>query len=324
MRRPEAQYWSPFWSNPTITSFGNLFPSNYDGLMLEFWKRQSCGDLQRVVDLACGNGALTWIANDLLNSGSGRTRITGVDLAAIDPFKALGRRAGDYPLVDFIGSTAIERLPFEEASIDLVISQYGVEYSDLDKTIPEIGRVLKASGKIGLILHDKESVIVKGAVQHLDDFKIVADDICLHDLLLDLDALRQADKNFKRLSQTVHYQSLQARINEDSYQIRLILRSHPPGSPVGPYLERLWKASEAVPGKKVVSQRPLIEHARDSLRGHIERIEDLYAAALSVAEQEHLIALIKREGFTITDNEVLRYKDNDNFGTVLAAHRTGG
>ncbi|MCK6371332.1 MAG: hypothetical protein L6Q83_08420, partial [Gammaproteobacteria bacterium] len=61
MKKLDIRYWGPFWRNPTITSFGKLFPDNYDGAMLEFWRRQVTADVADIVDLACGNGALTWI-----------------------------------------------------------------------------------------------------------------------------------------------------------------------------------------------------------------------------------------------------------------------
>ena len=68
-----------------------MFPNNYDGSILEFWKRQLIGEFNHIVDIGCGNGALVWICNEILNQGSGKTHLTGVDFADISPFKALGR-----------------------------------------------------------------------------------------------------------------------------------------------------------------------------------------------------------------------------------------
>lgn len=142
MSNPDPQDWTPYWRRPTLTSFGDIFPNNYDGSILEFWQRQLTGQLQHVVDVACGNGALTWIANSILNRDGNRTRVTGVDFADIDPFAALKRKPGRYPQVRFIGNTPAEQLPFADASVDLLISQYGIEYSDLSRSVPEAARVL--------------------------------------------------------------------------------------------------------------------------------------------------------------------------------------
>ncbi len=70
MKQPDPQDWTRYWQRPTITSFGDMFPNNYDDTMLEFWQGQLTGELEHVVDVACGNGALSWIADDILNSDS--------------------------------------------------------------------------------------------------------------------------------------------------------------------------------------------------------------------------------------------------------------
>ena len=175
MKKLDAKIWSHSWQSPRLTSFGADLPNNYDGAFLEFWKQQLQGKFSHVVDLACGNGALTWISDDILNSGDRKTAITGVDFASISPFRALGRQEKDYPEVRFIGNSPIEKLPFEDNSVDLVVSQYGLEYSNLDKSIPEIGRVLTSSGKMSFILHDRDGVIVRDATKSIrgiqDDLK---------------------------------------------------------------------------------------------------------------------------------------------------------
>ena len=70
MNFPDPKDWSLYWRRPTVTSFGDLFPENYDGAILEFWKTQLVGEFNHVVDIACGNGALTWLANEIINSRS--------------------------------------------------------------------------------------------------------------------------------------------------------------------------------------------------------------------------------------------------------------
>ena len=136
MQNSDPQDWTIFWKRSTTTSFPQIFPNNYDGSILEFWQRQLAGDFHHIVDVACGNGALTWVSNEILNNGPRKTNITGVDFADISPFKVLHRKKRDFPAIRFIGNTPAENLPFEDQSVDLVISQYGLEYTNPDKTIP--------------------------------------------------------------------------------------------------------------------------------------------------------------------------------------------
>lgn len=321
MKKLDAKYWSPFWRNPTITSFGHLFPDNYDGAMLEFWQRQITADVRELLDLACGNGALTWIASDITAALGADTNITGIDIAAIDPFTALGRDPAGFPRVRFVGSTRIEALPLPDGAADLAISQYGIEYAEPEAAIPEVGRVLGAGGRMAFIMHDRESVIVKGAIQHLDDFRRVRDEIRLHELCMAFDEMLRSDRNFRRLAQTDAFRKLEARIAEASYFLRLMLRAHPATSPVARYAGSLGQVLQMRSGKDAANRRRLIELAIGQLQAHIERVEDLWLAALSQAGRERFVALVEQQGFVVTDLDVLRYKDGDNFGTMFAARR---
>ncbi len=72
MKKIDEKSWSTMWENPSITTFGwGDFAENYDGAILEFWKSQLNGEFNQVLDLACGNGALTWIANNHGAQGEG-------------------------------------------------------------------------------------------------------------------------------------------------------------------------------------------------------------------------------------------------------------
>ncbi len=46
-----------------------------------------------------------------------------------------------------------EDLPFPDGAFDLIVSQYGIEYSALDRSVPEMLRILAAGGRIALLLH---------------------------------------------------------------------------------------------------------------------------------------------------------------------------
>jgi ubiquinone/menaquinone biosynthesis C-methylase UbiE len=82
--------WTRYLRNHTLTSFGRIFPDNYDGAIRAFWQQQLTAEpVKHVVDICCGNGALCWIANEILNADVLTTQITGIDFADIDPFQVL-------------------------------------------------------------------------------------------------------------------------------------------------------------------------------------------------------------------------------------------
>jgi len=322
MKQPDPQDWTPYWTRPSITSFGAMFPNNYDDSILEFWKRQLNGEFDHIVDIACGNGALTWICNEILNSGPRKTRITGVDFADISPFKALGRKESDYPEIRFIGNTPAEQLPFEDHSIDLVVSQYGVEYTNLDEAIPEIARILVSAGRMSFIMHDKESSIIRGATAHIDDYRTVLYDIALHDLALELDELYQRVRSSEKQQESRERgEELVRKINLSGDKIRNLIRDYQRRSPVHLYMERLNQALENARSNKKFGRKELMIQARNTLRSYIERIEDLEIAARSAEDRRHMVSLIEHAGFTITEESKLPYRNDDNIGTILVAQR---
>ncbi len=324
MSKLDAKSWIPYWEKLQVTTFNDIFKDNYDDSILDFWQEQLQGNFQHIVDLACGNGALSWICNDLLNINGENVQITGVDFSDINPFKFLGKDKKDFPSISFVGNTGIEKLPFDDASIDLAISQYGLEYSDLDKTIPELGRVLKANAKMAFILHDVRSSIIKGTASILDDIKYVANELRLHDLFFELDELYQTDKNIRHLQATDNYKQVMTRLNQKLVKTQSIMRRQENSSLLSEYSMSLIKAFELTPKnvKKLKSNRKnIIEKARDQLFDHIARLEGLHSIALCEEQRDQLVGLIEKEGFNIVERRVLPYKTEENFGTVIVASR---
>ena len=66
MKKLSSQEWTRFWDeSASITTFGTHKDKNYELQILEFWQHQLVGNFEQVVDLACGNGALSWIAHEI-------------------------------------------------------------------------------------------------------------------------------------------------------------------------------------------------------------------------------------------------------------------
>lgn len=321
MKKLNPEDWSPFWKNRTITSFRETFPDNYDGAILDFWRAQLTGRPAHVVDLACGNGALTWICNEILNEGRVRSQITGVDFSDIAPFTVLERDPARYPAVRFIGNTPIENLPFAGGSIDFFVSQYGLEYADPDRAIREIGRTLSPTGRIAFILHDRNSTITRNVTEHLDDFRLVLDEIRMHDLAVELaDLFRQYPDPETRARQA-RFTALMARIRQASGRVDGLRRHHPPNSPLHLYVQRLNAAFDESRRQSDAQRRLLIAQARDGFTTHIRRVEDLRAASLTATDRDRLVSLLEAENLAVTALFTLAYGKEENIGTALCARR---
>ncbi len=92
-----------------------------------------------VLELGCGGGQWSMF---LADAG---VRSVGLDLSREQLRAALGLMRTAYPLVQ--GDA--ERLPFGDASFDLVLSDYGaMSWADPYRTVPEVARVLRPGGRL--------------------------------------------------------------------------------------------------------------------------------------------------------------------------------
>jgi SAM-dependent methyltransferase len=102
----------------------------------------------RVLDLGCGAGA---VARALM--GARRDlQISGIDIARV-PF-VIDQQ------VDLLSDTAMESLPFTDASFAAVVSQFGFEYSQIDQAARELARVPAPGAGFSFLVHHAESSIV--------------------------------------------------------------------------------------------------------------------------------------------------------------------
>ncbi|MFW5969905.1 MAG: class I SAM-dependent methyltransferase [Halofilum sp. (in: g-proteobacteria)] len=177
---PESDPWDRYWAYGNLHSFSQVTEGNYGGRIASFWRHhfEALADGACIVDIATGNGAVALLALDAA-AGTGRTfRIHGTDLAAIDP----ATRIADADLrerlqrIRFHPRTPAESLPFADASVDLACSQFGLEYSDTTRSIPELARVLRPGGRAALILHHHASSIVRSAREEARGLDYVLDE----------------------------------------------------------------------------------------------------------------------------------------------------
>jgi len=141
------------------------------------WRRQAAGRFRhvlrrtdaRILDLCCGTGDFAFALErvrleEIRDGGAYRFPIIGcdfsepmLDLAAI---KADGRGR----VTAFAGADAL-RLPFADASFNLVMSAFGFRnLANYDAGLREIARVLKPSGEVGILEFSEPSSTWTSAV----------------------------------------------------------------------------------------------------------------------------------------------------------------
>ncbi len=159
--------WDRYWAYGNLHSFSQVTGGNYGGGIAAFWRErfEALPDGACIVDVATGNGAVALLALDAAAATGRGFTVHGTDLAAIDP---VTRVADDdvrdrLARIHFHPHTPAESLPFADATVDLACSQFGLEYSDTARSIPELARVLRPGGNAALILHHGDASIVRSA-----------------------------------------------------------------------------------------------------------------------------------------------------------------
>lgn len=161
---PEGEIWSQYWHYDRIAScFDGAGQANYADDIAEGWRRffDTLSNGARILDLCTGNGAAALIAAETARERGVNFRIVAVDQADIDPASHVSRHGEDYASIIFLRGTEIEALPFPRAGFAAVISQYGIEYTDLDRSLPEAVRMLAPGGRLRFVIHAAD-----GAVAH--------------------------------------------------------------------------------------------------------------------------------------------------------------
>jgi len=154
-----SEHWSEYWRQGYITSFGDAFKKNYQGEIKSVWQSFSLSMKERskILDIGTGNGAVIELIQDVSEHDC-----IGIDSAKINSSITSNINGC------FMSNVSAEEMPFNDEDFDVVISQFALEYSDVKLSIKEISRVLRPRGKIYLVCHVPNSIIVSPNIDILE------------------------------------------------------------------------------------------------------------------------------------------------------------
>lgn len=167
---PTSDAWSRFWAGGAPHSCAGSFGTRYGGAIGRWWidAFAALDDRFVVLDVGTGGGPLPRLLVERAAGGLDRMPlIHAVDLATVvfgwipDPPPPWAARIVLHP------NTAAESLPLPAASVDFVCSQFGIEYADPDRSIAEVLRVLKPTGRAAFVVHAADSVLAAVAADEL-------------------------------------------------------------------------------------------------------------------------------------------------------------
>ncbi|PAJ72520.1 hypothetical protein CJF42_20790 [Pseudoalteromonas sp. NBT06-2] len=164
--------WSQFWSENKL---GDCFSLNGESdlsqVLIKYWEKYFVNNSSSrfVLDLACGNG---FVGKCAINT---MTKICciGVDQAS-DIGKTDFNNFDTQSKLKILSGINISDTKFVDNEFDLVVSQFGLEYGNINEdSMKHILKQIKPGGELNFIAHHPESFICKQSKIELEILKYI-------------------------------------------------------------------------------------------------------------------------------------------------------
>jgi len=285
--------WSAYWKSGFS---GSCVANNNDELpaaVKSFWESFCLSSLKnhmQILDLCSGGGVLPHlfvkVSDDDLHLTINSTDYSEVKHDTLD----LGHKR-----IQFIANCNCEDLPFKANTYDILTSSYGVEYSDIEKTIPEAKRVMKSGGSFALVIHTDDSEIVKNVQLQKQQGHFILEKSGFFNSFKKYYQTKRIGKAFQNSAE----KKLQQALNTIKKQI---LSYQNPGV----FYSVLEAASDTFHFGQNHSPSATIRHIQQmerALKQNFNRMKNLQEI---VHQEKTLIKCIKSNGFTISFNKKIK------------------
>ena len=170
----EVQVWSMYWAGGQRNSCLAAHRESDQQELSNYWRKlaQQLPKHARVLDLACGNGAVAYALQD----SRADITIDAVDKSELNPVTAAGEQyscPADQSKLSFHAKLDILDLPEKFNNYDLICSQFGIEYAGL-LAIPEmLERRLKLGGRLAFLIHNKNGDLYESSCKKINEYKVL-------------------------------------------------------------------------------------------------------------------------------------------------------
>jgi len=161
----DVQHWDAFWQarDKAISQEDVGARDRAPALYWESFFRQAFdrNPRPRLIDIACGNGAVTEIAMTIAQDMA-----VNVDAYCLDySMSAVDELRKRFPEVEGIACDARE-IPYQDGEFDIVVSQFGIEYAGRDAFL-EASRLVAPGGTLTALVHLADGAINKECADNL-------------------------------------------------------------------------------------------------------------------------------------------------------------
>lgn len=290
----ETDSWSEYWQAGQKTTFGSLADFRENAHLAKLWRDLLGQSLKgKVLDIGCGNGALSLLLVQLAQEQQ-----IDIDVYAIDSAK-IQQSDENRANVHFYAETSAEEMPFADQYFDSAVSHFGFEYTDVDTSLISTHRVLNPGATLTLVSHHRSSWLSRESFDILRQLIGIEESgliNTLSSLLGRLDILQsrsldpskdqEAEKLREALNRTA--KGLQDKTSTTAFDPTFTLQ-------VISAALRVFKEEHRA-GK---SRSEYVNLLQDSLRSHAARLQAHKNAALSDEEWTMFKVKIEAAGFEV-------------------------
>ena len=163
----QANAWSALWRSGLVTAWGNQqYPGNSRRFFEEAVQAVAHRDPRaRMLDIGTGNLAIPRIALAVAPS----LDVHGLDIAEMHPELLTDLSAEERARLDRVTrhQRPAEDSGFDNESVALVTGAFALEYTDMDRTLAEIARILTPGGSGAFLLHHPDGPVIRSLVERL-------------------------------------------------------------------------------------------------------------------------------------------------------------
>jgi SAM-dependent methyltransferase len=320
-----AWAWSVFWQADRIEACVPRGNAGTDQAIASRWQQFFSGlpAKAKVLDLGTGNGALALHAMRASRDAGLDLEFHGVDSADVDPQRFAVSAHDLLARARFHSRTAMERLPFPDACFDAVCSQFGLEYSRLEDSVPELSRVLRPDGAILLLMHDAQSAVAgRNAMQWRQCERLLSGSLFGSlDRLLNAIFDAQEDDSEEALVRA-------RRAIQQFTDVAAGLEQEAVADADADLVDRVLSAARQIPGLRLTRSRDELLSESRALQARVqaqaERFRAMTHAALDGAGLARLIDDLGAAGIAVAEPEMARAgTQNLVVGIWLSGRKTG-
>ncbi len=301
-QQQDNSQWDNYWSQGNIHSLSTAFSGNYAGAIADFWKQQFAllPKNSVILDVGTGNGGIAFLAAEASLKDNKKFKIYAMDLADIDPAKAVELHPELAELIEqieFLGKTSVTELPYADQQFDFIMGQYSIEYTPIEKTLPELRRVLKTDGKMAFAVHHQDSVVMATTKDELTQAEILFDRTKLFiraKSLIKVMGENTTKKQKASLRSNPVTEKKRNALNKAFAEVSTEVENRVDGNFLLTAVDYIKQVFSPTNTQSMKQKLEYLSNSQQIIKANQKRLEDLYQACFSDADIQRFIKLCEK------------------------------